>query len=419
MVEIYLNVDGSRFPFLSIPLDDVQRLSTRPFKWLRYVLYCICGARGDLYARLGGPPVDYDSTELAGDVIYFYEPSPGHCIFIDHEGLNDSVTSTDHTPRRDNFRKDILARDKEFCVVTREPANDCDAAHLIPGSKTDKYIRRVVEDRSSLYGGTTPMIRGIDAIENGVFLAVDLHRKLGRGDVAFLKTPNYGLDPTDIPRVEPSDRQSRLPADHFTLHRLKKPPGYDPTTAAILESAGRLRPDIAFKYGLNVDALFRSTDLLPPTVILDYVYGIAAYKQWNSKRDDKAVHGVIGAYHNKHYLDIPAASPSPPAGNYEGPSDESDDEAHDPTYVPGNLVDCHDPDHPPTTSSRYTSTRTGDEMAKAMDDLNAVLMFVRGITPDEAAKRRERRMEEEELKVQEASRSKVMEWMRTTDVGSS
>jgi hypothetical protein len=76
MVEIYLNVDGSQHSFLSIPLDDVRRLSIRPFKWLRYVLYCICGACGDLSVSQGGPPVDYDSTELlADDVIYFYEPS--------------------------------------------------------------------------------------------------------------------------------------------------------------------------------------------------------------------------------------------------------------------------------------------------------------------------------------------------------
>ncbi|KAH9046804.1 hypothetical protein EDB84DRAFT_1624093 [Lactarius hengduanensis] len=438
MVEIHLNVGGSPFSFLSIPLDDVQRLSIRPFKWLRYVLYSICGARGDLYARLGDPPVDYNSTELADHVIYFYEPSgKGIVSSSTTKVLNDRLTSTDQTSRREIFRKEILARDKEFCVVTREPANDCDAAHLIPRSKTDKvttsnndhsmwffndglfqYIQRVVEDRSSLYGGTTPMIRSIDAIENGVLLVVHLHRKLGRGDVAFLKTPNYGLDPTDIPRVEPSDRQGRVPADHFTLHRLKKPPGYKPARIAAVASTGSLDPDIAFTLGLNVDALFRSTDSLPPAVVLDYVYGIAAYKQWNSKRDDKAVHGVIGAYRNEHYVDIPATSPSPPTDNNEGPSDEPDDEAHDPTYVPDNLVDCHDPDHAPTTSSRYTSTRTGDEMAKAMDDLNAVLMLVRGITPEEAAKRRERRMEEEELKAQEAGRSKVMEWMRTMDVGS-
>jgi hypothetical protein len=197
------------------------------------------------------------------------------------------------------------------------------------------------------------------------------------------------------------------------------PPGYDLATATTYAGIGRLRHDVAFTLGLSVDALFRSTNSLPPAIILDYAYGIAAYKKWNSRRPDKAVHRVMENYRKGHYINIPAIEPSPPTDNYEGPSDESDDKVRGPTYVPGNPVDCHDPDHPPTTSSRYTSTRTGDEMAKAMDDLNAFLMFVRGITPEEAAKRREKRMEEEELKAQEASRSKVMEWMRTTDVSSS
>ncbi len=75
MVEIYLNVHESQVPFLSIPLSDVQRLSIRPFKWLRFVMFSICGARGDLYATLDGPPVDYDGTALADNIIYFYKPS--------------------------------------------------------------------------------------------------------------------------------------------------------------------------------------------------------------------------------------------------------------------------------------------------------------------------------------------------------
>ncbi|KAH9008766.1 hypothetical protein EDB84DRAFT_1671824 [Lactarius hengduanensis] len=315
-------------------------------------LYCICGARGDLSASQGGPPVDYDSTKLADDVIYFYEPS----------GLDDSMTSTDQTPRRDNFRREILARDGSFCVITRDVERSCDAAHIISRSKGDGYIRKVVRERWPLYEdeNTPPEIR-INAVENGVFLAKNLHAKLGIGEVAFLKTPNYGLDPTDIPRIEPTDREGPVPTDHFTLHRLAMPPG------------------------LNVDALFGSTNSLPPVVILDYVYGIAAYNQWNSRRPDKTVHSVMGNYRQEHYINIPAIEPSPPTDNYEG---------------------------------HYISTRTGDVMAKAMDDLNAFLMLVRGITPEEAAKRREERMEEEELKAQEASRSKVMEWMRTTDVGS-
>ncbi len=58
-------------------------------------------------------------------------------------------------------------------------------------------------------------------------------------------------------------------------------------------------------------------------------------------------------------------------------------------------------------------------MAKAMDELNLVLMHLSGTTPEEVANRRKKRMEEEERVAQETSRSKVMEWMKHTDVGGS
>jgi hypothetical protein len=74
MVEIYLNVHGSHVSFLTIPHTDVQRLSIRPFKWLCFVIFSICGARGDLSATPDGPPVDYSSIELADNVIYYYKP---------------------------------------------------------------------------------------------------------------------------------------------------------------------------------------------------------------------------------------------------------------------------------------------------------------------------------------------------------
>ena len=74
MVEIYLNVHGSQISFLSIPYSDVQRLSIHPFKWLRYVMFSICGTSGDLLATPDGSPVDYDRTELANNSTYFYKP---------------------------------------------------------------------------------------------------------------------------------------------------------------------------------------------------------------------------------------------------------------------------------------------------------------------------------------------------------
>lgn len=422
-INILLNFHGYQVPFLSIPLSDVQRLSIHPFKWLRFVMFSICGAVGDLSATPDGPPVNYDSISLA-DIIYFYTPS-GDCIFVDYEGLNDRETSTEQTHRGLHFRRDVRQRDG-CCIITQERAEDCDAAHLIPRSKGDEYIQRVVQDRSPLYGHTSiPSISGIDAIENGVFLSKLLHSKFGRGDVAFLMTPNFvsELDPTDIHRFE----QGSTGTDYYTLQQLKKPDTNNPVLMATLKAAGSLDPFIAFRCGAHVDALFQGTgSSLPPAVIVDYMYGVAAYKCWMSRQGDP--HSVMRDYRTAHYANIPVP-PRRPASNDDDDTSPEEPDDSDADYNPNDehsfdeLSDCHDPENPSPTSPRrrhYTSTRRGGVLVKAMDEMNSLIRFLQqGVTPQEAASRREKRMEEEELKAQEAGRSKVMEWMKTTEVGGS
>jgi hypothetical protein len=140
-----------------------------------------------------------------------------------------------------------------------------------------------------------------------------------------------------------------------------------------------LHPDIAYRYGAaHVDAQFHSSEQgtllpLPPAIILDYVYGVAAYRMWRSDRD--SVHDVMSTYHREHYADIP-----PP---------------------------------PRRISTGANQNRVDNEMCKAMDDLNLFLMRVNGINPQDLADKWEKQMEEEERVAQEKSRSKVMEWMRT------
>jgi len=71
MVEIYLD----SLLLLSIPSDDIQRLSYRPLKWLRFVTFTICGARGDLLQSHNGPIVNYDTTSINNVVgPYYYRP---------------------------------------------------------------------------------------------------------------------------------------------------------------------------------------------------------------------------------------------------------------------------------------------------------------------------------------------------------
>ncbi|KAH9036225.1 hypothetical protein EDB85DRAFT_806806 [Lactarius pseudohatsudake] len=116
MVNIYLNVDRSTFLFLSIPDSDVQRLSIYPFKWLRFVVFSVCGARGRLSTTPGGPAIDYNSTSLNGITDLYYTPS-GNCIFVDYQGLSDQ-TATSSVPMDcpNNFRDKIIARDGLACT---------------------------------------------------------------------------------------------------------------------------------------------------------------------------------------------------------------------------------------------------------------------------------------------------------------
>jgi hypothetical protein len=159
------------------------------------------------------------------------------------------------------------------------------------------------------------------------------------------------------------------------------------------QNAGmNLSPLVAFHALQNVDALFQGEGVpLPDTVILDYLYGIAAYKAWRSIDGLNQMEG----YRDQHYVNIPPIPSAPP--------DAADDT--DATSVPD---DDNDPDYVPTAGP------TGLE--ETMDELNLVLMFLHGITPEMAAERRQKEIEREEGLAQEASRSKVMEWRTSTEM---
>ena len=146
------------------------------------------------------------------------------------------------------------------------------------------------------------------------------------------------------------------------------------------------RRSYLFDLGLSVDANFQGTDSTPPIVLLNFMYGVAAYKRWKSPPGVD----IITRYSAMHYRDIPPLLPRTPSGESESPSDGQED-PNDSDYLPED-----------TTS-----------MVEAMDEMNMVLMYLSGITPEEAAIRREKRLEEEEKMAQEAGRSKVLEWVDT------
>jgi hypothetical protein len=172
--------------------------------------------------------------------------------------------------------------------------------------------------------------------------------------------------------------------------------------AESLENTGQELPvDWALSAGRNVDALFNGEGApLPSTVILDYVYGVAAYNSWRSKNGD--VSRIMDEYRKKNYLRIKPHTPSLP--------DDIDDAIPESDH-------STDLDYNPADSQQKRYKRKDESgMGKAMDELNLILMLVSGTTPEQVAERREKQIEQEERAAQEVSRSKVIEWRKHMDV---
>jgi hypothetical protein len=242
-----------------------------------------------------------------------------------------------------------------------------------------------VRSRRDLYPRAE--ISSINDVRNGVLLSKTLHNRLSLGKIAFLKvrdkmsqritlfkfcgsqTPNVFLSCDDIP-TKGILMYPELPY-RITMQSL------------VPDSCYRPRPDD--------DAHLAGTeDLLPPAIVLDYMYGAAAYQRWKSDQD---VHKKIWAYFKDHYepvLNDTSKSSTPDLSDSE--EDSSDDER--------NL--------------KRDEGRQG--LLDAMDD---VLNLPSAITWRKAPKKVaaklqkfQKQQKEEESREREIGRMKVEEWRR-------
>ncbi len=130
---------------LAIPvnrLNDLQ-FSLKPYKWIRYATGIVIGARGELCTEcdLSNPvPIDYNSglRAVSMDLYYHTTDQEKRHMFPLDPNLADTrtMTSSRTSTARDNFHGDVEGRDGS-CVVTGDPGEVCDAAHLLPHSKGD------------------------------------------------------------------------------------------------------------------------------------------------------------------------------------------------------------------------------------------------------------------------------------------
>jgi hypothetical protein len=228
-----------------------------------------------------------------------------------------------------------------------------------------------------------------------------------------------------------------MPSSRITLQHLKPP-----TTTLI-------QP---------LDAVFAGTpqpregNAPPPAILLDFMYGAAAYKCWGSGSEMKhAIHNNLV----KEYQSFPQKQMDPSSGDsgsepepddrndgdYVGPgsskrncahcplepSSPTDDDFIDPLqsnrahslgkphYVdPLQSNRAHSPSEPhyvrPILSNR--AWRPQDSLVDAMDNMNDLMMRVNGITPEMTMAEWQKEEEERQLKNIADNRSRVLEWMK-------
>ena len=153
------------------------------------------------------------------------------------------------------------------------------------------------------------------------------------------------------------------------------------------------KPDTSRSPILQWDAHMAGTGIPPPsTLILDFMYGIAAYLRWGSGQDIEEVmrHRFTESYES---ISIPPV-----------PVPRDDDDGDDDEYIPNRQP-----------RSRNRGSKMSDGMLRAMDNVLALSMLLKGTTPQLMAAERQKQEEAEEVRVMAASCTKVQQWMQTSE----
>lgn len=142
-----------------------------------------------------------------------------------------------------------------------------------------------------------------------------------------------------------------------------------------------LTPDTTFDPIQQRDARITGTGIsLPPNVLLDFVYGVAAYKHWGQQEIGDELKD------SDCYQSTSAASEPQVASDH--PLEFDDDE----------------------NKQQGGKSLRSDEMLQAMDDLLRLSMVIKGITPEMKAAQRKEQEEAAVLHAKEDSQRKVQQW---------
>ncbi|PVF91710.1 hypothetical protein CPB86DRAFT_820267 [Serendipita vermifera] len=297
-IRLWLHIADEWHPVLSIPRYHFDLHTTRPLKWLRYLGFAIYGREGILRETRDGLEIGNYMTRNVDALLsdYFYY-SPGGHRAVDIHMLDDrtSLHGLDSFSSASSFDFDIVERDKT-CVVTGMRNATCNVVHLVPHAKGDDYISSLTRLRGL---SERDVIGDIDDLRNGLLILAPLHAFLRDGEVAFLKTPNFAMDPEDVPLAHKLP-PARIDNNHH-YHSTRWTMQYFSDTEGAFQ----------VQHYLNVP---HNTDLLVPADLTDWpadflfdiLYGCVALKRWGQEGEIEAMLATASNLVRRGHL-----SPSP------------------------------------------------------------------------------------------------------------
>ena len=156
-----------------------------------------------------------------------------------------------------------------------------------------------------------------------------------------------------------------------------------------------LKPDTSNDPIQQRDARIAGTGIsLPPNVLLDFMYGVAAYRRWGGGGGGE-VHTMMQQRFDDRYRSnsIPTVSTAHPSGDDESsPESRGSDDDYDSDQEINDKPDM------------------SDGMLSAMDSILMLSKLLKRTTPQSKAPERQKREEEEELRAKEANQLKVQQW---------
>ncbi|KAL5476786.1 hypothetical protein ACEPAI_2972 [Sanghuangporus weigelae] len=273
---------------LRIPRQTIDLYSTKPRKWLLYVVTVICGVEGKLrYLNANEDIEDQEMEDMVngGDSFIFHlsgEPNFLDWHLRDYGSSRSSVTS--QSREMPSELKDYYGE----CPFTSVPIPFCRACHLIPFHKGDEYLRKVLR----AWGDPDDEIT-IDSTRNMIVLNALLHTAFDKKTIGFLKTSNRFLKTNEIRGAESEDADSY----RFTLHcfddkdRMRRLFSHD-SQSDLTEGSGLMEP--ALLEGHN------PYDYRPKDILLDLTYVSGLLRQWSHEEGRK----ILEDYSNEFYGDI-------------------------------------------------------------------------------------------------------------------